>query len=64
MGVNTAAVILANNHPSGISEPSHAGKVMRVQIKKGLGIVDMRTLAHFTSWVTRLCTVLYVSQLA
>ncbi|HEE4643594.1 TPA: hypothetical protein R7E92_005501, partial [Klebsiella pneumoniae] len=25
MGVNTAAVILANNHPSGISEPSHAG---------------------------------------
>ncbi|HHL8707953.1 TPA: hypothetical protein ACQ8SO_000461 [Escherichia coli] len=27
-------MILANNHPSGISEPSHAGKVMRVQIKK------------------------------
>jgi len=48
-------VILANNHPSGISEPSHAGKVMRVQIKKGLGIVDMRTLAHFTSEVSPRC---------
>ncbi|MCS6057159.1 hypothetical protein LNO36_19480 [Klebsiella variicola subsp. variicola] len=30
-------MILANNHPSGISEPSHAGKVMRVQIKKRIG---------------------------
>ncbi|MDH8554962.1 JAB domain-containing protein, partial [Klebsiella pneumoniae] len=48
-------MILANNHPSGISEPSHAGKVMRVQIKKGLGIVDMRTLAHFTSEVSPRC---------
>ncbi|MGN6039592.1 JAB domain-containing protein [Serratia marcescens] len=55
MGVNTAAVILANNHPSGIPEPSHAGKVMRVQIKKGLGIVDMSTLAHFTSEVSPRC---------
>ncbi|WP_433602243.1 hypothetical protein [Klebsiella pneumoniae] len=41
-------MILANNHPSGISEPSHAGKVMRVQIKKGLGIV---TCVH---WLTLL----------
>ncbi|EPK6573442.1 JAB domain-containing protein [Klebsiella quasipneumoniae] len=54
-GVYTAAVIIANNHPSGIPEPNDVDKVMRVRIKKGLAMFDMRTLAHFTSAVSPRC---------
>ncbi|PXK71075.1 hypothetical protein DMS13_01155 [Klebsiella variicola] len=55
MGFNAAAVILANNHPSGIPEPSHVDKAIRVRIKKGLAMVDVRTLDHFISAVSPRC---------
>ncbi|WP_408541244.1 JAB domain-containing protein [Yersinia enterocolitica] len=52
---NAAAVIFAHNHRSGIPEPSHVDKAIRVRIKKGLAMVDVRTLGHFTSAVSPRC---------
>ncbi|WP_227522829.1 JAB domain-containing protein [Raoultella ornithinolytica] len=55
IGVNAAAVIFAHNHPSGIPEPSHVDKAIRVRIKKGLAMVDVRALDHCTSAVSPRC---------
>lgn len=55
VGFNAAAVIFAHNHPSGIPEPSHVDKAIRVRIKKGLAMVDVRALDHFTSAVSPRC---------
>ncbi|WP_232053595.1 JAB domain-containing protein [Yersinia enterocolitica] len=55
LGFNAAAVIFAHNHRSGIPEPSHVDKAIRVRIKKGLAMVDVRTLGHFTSAVSPRC---------
>lgn len=43
---NAAAVILAHNHPSGISEPSGADRTLTTQLKNVLGAVDIRVLDH------------------
>ncbi|WP_227728353.1 MULTISPECIES: JAB domain-containing protein [Yersinia] len=42
-------MIFSHNHQSGIPEPSRVDKAIRVRIKKGLAMVDERTLDHFTS---------------
>lgn len=44
---NAAAVILAHNHPSGISEPSHADELLTSNLKAALSMVDVRLLDHF-----------------
>lgn len=44
---NAAAVILCHNHPSGISEPSHADRVVTRRLKEALDLVDVRVLDHF-----------------
>lgn len=44
---NAAAVILAHNHPSGISEPSQADISITNHLKTALGMVDIRLLDHF-----------------
>lgn len=43
---NAAAVILAHNHPSGITEPSTDDKTITEQLKKALEIVGVRVLDH------------------
>lgn len=43
---NAAAVILAHNHPSGISEPSEADKRITGEIKSILSAIDVRLLDH------------------
>ena len=43
----TAAVIFAHNHPSGISEPSHADINLTNKLKLALTLIDVRTLDHF-----------------
>ena len=47
MAINAAAVIFAHNHPSGISEPSHADKAITNRLKDALEILDVRVLDHF-----------------
>lgn len=41
-----AAVILAHNHPSGVSTPSQADINITERIKKALGLLDIATLDH------------------
>ena len=44
---NAAAVILAHNHPSGISEPSQSDQLLTDALKQALNLVDVRVLDHF-----------------
>ncbi len=44
---NAAAVILAHNHPSGVSEPSQADRRITARLKDALALVDVRILDHF-----------------
>jgi DNA repair protein RadC len=44
---NAAAVILAHNHPSGVTEPSQSDKLLTDALKQALNLVDVRVLDHF-----------------
>lgn len=44
---NSAAVIFAHNHPSGIAEPSQADIQLTKKLKQALSLIDVRTLDHF-----------------
>jgi len=44
---NAAAVVLAHNHPSGVSEPSSADEILTRELKQALALVDVRVLDHF-----------------
>jgi DNA repair protein RadC len=44
---NSAALILAHNHPSGIAEPSQADRRITRRLSDALGLVDIRVLDHF-----------------
>jgi len=43
---NAAAIILAHNHPSGVSEPSQADERITKRLKAALELVDVRVLDH------------------
>jgi len=43
---NSAAVIVAHNHPSGVAEPSQADELVTQRLKEALGLVDIRLLDH------------------
>jgi len=43
---NSASVMLAHNHPSGLSEPSQADKLLTTALKQALALVDIRVLDH------------------
>lgn len=43
---NSAAVILAHNHPSGMAEPSQADELITRRLKEALALVDVRVLDH------------------
>ena len=44
---NAAAVIFAHNHPSGLSEPSQADKLITEKLQQALALFDIRVLDHF-----------------
>ncbi len=44
---NAAAVIVAHNHPSGVSEPSRADITITKRLKEALALLDIRMLDHF-----------------
>jgi len=46
LSFNAAAVIFAHNHPSGVAEPSQADKQITQQLRKALGVVEIRVLDH------------------
>ncbi|NKB76825.1 MAG: DNA repair protein RadC [Gammaproteobacteria bacterium] len=43
---NAAAIIIAHNHPSGVSEPSHADNTITQKLVKALELVDVKLLDH------------------
>ncbi|KZN51269.1 RadC family protein [Pseudoalteromonas luteoviolacea] len=43
---NAAAIIFAHNHPSGVSEPSHADKILTEKLQKALALMDIKVLDH------------------
>jgi len=43
---NAAAIIIAHNHPSGVSEPSQADKQITHEIRQCLSLMDIRVLDH------------------
>ncbi|ATM96783.1 DNA repair protein RadC [Yersinia frederiksenii ATCC 33641] len=43
---NTAAVILAHNHPSGIPEPSNYDRQMTDRVRTALNLIDVKVLDH------------------
>ena len=47
LGHNAAAVILAHNHPSGVTEPSQADIALTSRLKDALSLIDVRVLDHF-----------------
>lgn len=47
LSLNAGAVILAHNHPSGLSEPSRADEVLTNALKVALSVVDVKVLDHF-----------------
>jgi len=44
---NAAGVIFAHNHPSGVTEPSHADQLLTQSLKQALSLVDIKVLDHF-----------------
>jgi DNA repair protein RadC len=46
LGYNAAALILAHNHPSGVTDPSQADRALTLRLKKALDLVDIRVLDH------------------
>lgn len=44
---NSAAIILAHNHPSGVTEPSQADINITQTLISALGLIDVRVLDHF-----------------
>jgi DNA repair protein RadC len=44
---NAASVMLAHNHPSGVSEPSDADLRLTTALVQALALVDVRVLDHF-----------------
>jgi DNA repair protein RadC len=44
---NSAAVLFAHNHPSGVTEPSQSDRMLTDALKQALALVDVRVLDHF-----------------
>ena len=44
--LNAAALIVAHNHPSGVTEPSQADESVTIRIKKACALVDIRLIDH------------------
>jgi len=45
--INACAVILAHNHPSGVTQPSRADEHLTQTLKATLALIDVRVLDHF-----------------
>ncbi len=53
---NASAVILAHNHPSGVSEPSLSDRNLTRKLSQALALVGVRILDHFVVGDTTCCS--------
>lgn len=44
---NAAGILLAHNHPSGVTEPSRADEALTQALKQALALVEVKLLDHF-----------------
>ena len=44
--LNAASVILAHNHPSGVTTPSQADKLITTKLQQALNLIDVSVLDH------------------
>ena len=44
---NVAALILAQNHPSGVAKTNRADEQIMLHLKEALALIDVRVLDHF-----------------
>ena len=47
LALNASALILAHQHPSGVTEPSSADRALTERLKAALAMVDVRVMDHF-----------------
>lgn len=47
LAANSAAVIFAHNHPSGVAQPSQADELLTKNLKDALALVEVKVLDHF-----------------
>jgi len=47
LALNASALILAHQHPSGVTEPSAADHALTDRLKAALALVDIRVVDHF-----------------
>lgn len=47
LALNASALILAHQHPSGMTEPSAADRALTERLKTALAMVDVRVVDHF-----------------
>lgn len=45
--LNAAAIIVAHNHPSGLTDPSHSDRGLTKRIQEACELFDIRLLDHF-----------------
>jgi DNA repair protein RadC len=46
LALNAAAVVLAHNHPSGVTEPSRADELITSAVRQALQLIEVRVLDH------------------
>ena len=46
LALNSASVILAHNHPSGVSTPSQADKLITTKLQQALNLIDVSIVDH------------------
>jgi DNA repair protein RadC len=56
LACNSAAVVLAQNHPSGSVEPSRADEFLTQSLKTALALVDVRVLDHLVVAGAEVCS--------
>lgn len=54
--LNAAAIICGHNHPSGVTEPSDADRLITRRLRDALELVDVRLLDHFVVGLGNACT--------
>lgn len=47
LALNTAALVVAHNHPSGVAEPSASDRAITSKLRDALALVDVRLVDHF-----------------
>ena len=45
--LNSAALVCAHNHPSGVAEPSRSDRAITKKLQEALALVEVRLIDHF-----------------